>query len=40
MKVLIIEDEVRAANHLERLLKKAAPEMEVIARLESVRNAV
>lgn len=40
MKILIIEDEVRAANHLERLLNKTAPEMEVIARIESVRDAV
>ncbi len=40
MKVLIIEDEARAASHLERLLSKVAPEMEVIARLESVRDAV
>ena len=40
MKVLIIEDEARAASHLERLLTKVAPEMEVVARLESVRDAV
>ncbi len=40
MKVLIIEDEIRAANHLERLLKKVSPGMEVIARLESVRDSV
>lgn len=40
MKVLIIEDEARAASHLERLLTKVAPEMEVIARLESVRDAL
>ncbi len=40
MKVLIIEDEARAANHLERLLTKVAPEMEVVARLESVRDTV
>jgi len=40
MKVLIIEDEVRAANHLERMLNKVAPEMEVIARLESVRDSL
>lgn len=40
MNVLIIEDEARAASHLERLLKKIAPEMLVIARLESVRDAV
>lgn len=40
MKILIIEDEARAASHLERLLKKVAPGMEVIARIESVRDAV
>lgn len=40
MKVLIIEDEARAASHLERLLTKVAPEMEVVARLESVRDAL
>ena len=40
MKVLIIEDETRAANHLERLLAKVAPEIEVVDRLESVRDAV
>lgn len=40
MKVLIIEDEARATSHLERLLNKLAPEMEVVARLESVRDAV
>lgn len=39
MNILIIEDEARAANHLERLLNKIAPEMEVVARLESVRDA-
>ena len=40
MKVIIFEDEPRAANHLERLLAKFAPNMAVIARLESVRNAI
>jgi len=40
MKVLIIEDEVRASNHLKRLLKKTAPEMDVVTVLESVRDAV
>lgn len=40
MKVLIIEDEAHAASHLERLLNKVAPEMEVVARLESVRDAL
>ncbi|MBK6344845.1 MAG: response regulator transcription factor [Bacteroidales bacterium] len=40
MKVLIIEDENRASNHLKRLLKKVAPEMDVVAVCESVRDAV
>jgi DNA-binding LytR/AlgR family response regulator len=40
MKVLIIEDEVRAASHLERLISKVAPEMEIVAKLESVRDSV
>ena len=40
MKILIIEDEARAASHLERMLKKVAPRMEVIARIETVRDAV
>lgn len=38
MKVLILEDEPRAANHLERLLTKVAPHMKVVAKLESVRD--
>jgi len=40
MKILIIEDEARAASHLERLLKKVEPRMEVLARVETVRDAV
>jgi len=40
MKVLIIEDEKRAANHLERLLNQVSPDVEVLHRLESVRDAV
>lgn len=40
MKVLIIEDEARAASHLERLIKKVAPEMEIVAKLESVRDSI
>lgn len=39
MKVLIIEDEVRASNHLQRMLKKVAPDMEVVAVHETVRDA-
>ena len=40
MNVIILEDEKRAANYLERLIQKVAPEMAVIAKLESVRDAV
>jgi len=40
MKVIILEDETRAANHLERLLAKVAPNMLVIAKLESVRDGI
>jgi len=40
MKVIILEDENRAANLLERLLSKVAPHMTVIAKLESVRDGV
>ncbi|HCY43579.1 MAG TPA: DNA-binding response regulator [Prolixibacteraceae bacterium] len=40
MKVLIFEDETRAANHLQRLLAKVAPEMTIVAKLESVRDGV
>lgn len=40
MRVLIIEDESRAARHLERLLGQLSDEIQVIASLESVRDAV
>jgi DNA-binding LytR/AlgR family response regulator len=40
MNVLIIEDETRAANHLERLIGCIAPELRVIAKIETVREAV
>jgi DNA-binding LytR/AlgR family response regulator len=40
MKIIILEDETRAANHLERLLAKVASNMTVVARLESVRDGV
>jgi DNA-binding LytR/AlgR family response regulator len=40
MKVLIIEDEARAANRLLKLLEKIAPEAEVVNILESVRDSV
>jgi DNA-binding LytR/AlgR family response regulator len=40
MKILILEDEPRAASHLERLLAKVAPNMQVISRIESVRDGI
>jgi len=40
MKVIILEDETRAANYLERLILKVAPEMKVVAKIETVRDAV
>ncbi len=40
MKVVILEDETRAASYLERLIRKVAPEMTVIAKFESIRDAV
>jgi DNA-binding LytR/AlgR family response regulator len=40
MNVIILEDEVRAANHLARLIARMAPEMKIVARLESVRDGL
>ena len=40
MKIIILEDETRAANHLERLLAKIAPNMTVLAKIESVRDGL
>ena len=40
MKVIIIEDEQFAAERLEQLLKETAPEVNIIARLGSVRESV
>lgn len=40
MKVIILEDENRAASLLERLLAKVAPHMMVVAKLESIRDGV
>ncbi len=40
MKVIILEDENRAVNHLKRLLHRVAPEMEVKAVFETVREAI
>lgn len=40
MNVIILEDENRAVNHLQRLIKLVAPEMEVLAVFDTVRDAV
>ncbi|HZK93042.1 MAG TPA: LytTR family DNA-binding domain-containing protein [Prolixibacteraceae bacterium] len=40
MKVIILEDENRAASLLERLLANVAPHMMVVAKLESIRDGV
>jgi two-component system, LytTR family, response regulator len=40
MNVIILEDETRAANHLSRLISKIAPEMKIVAKFETVRDAV
>jgi len=40
MKVIIFEDESRAANHLIRLLGRVDTNMQVIATLESVRDGI
>ncbi len=40
MKVVIIEDEELAARRLESLIKECAPDTEVLAKLESVEEAV
>jgi len=40
MNVLILEDENRAANHLERLIHAVAPEMTVVAKIDTVRESI
>ena len=40
MKVLIIEDEKIAANHLEMLLKEMKPSLNILAKLDSISSAV
>ena len=40
MRVIILEDENRAVSHLKRLINEVAPEMEVAAVFETVRDAV
>ncbi len=40
MHVLIIEDETRAANHLKRVIKLVAPDLQIIDVIETVREAV
>lgn len=40
MKAIIIEDEKLSAEHLETLLKKIDPKMEIIARFDSVKKSI
>lgn len=40
MNVLIIEDEARAANHLERLINNVDNQMNIVAKLESVQETL
>lgn len=40
MRVVIIEDELPAANRLERLLKAELPDMEIIRRLDSIDDSI
>jgi DNA-binding LytR/AlgR family response regulator len=40
MKVIILEDENRAVNHLKRMIRLVAPDMEVIGVFDTVREAV
>jgi len=40
MKVIILEDENRAVNHLKRLIERVAPDMEVTGTFETVRETI
>jgi DNA-binding LytR/AlgR family response regulator len=40
MKVIILEDENRAVNHLYRLIEQVAPDMEISRTFETVREAI
>ncbi|MCR9252238.1 MAG: LytTR family DNA-binding domain-containing protein [bacterium] len=40
MNVVIVEDEERAANRLQQLIKAVRPSFEVVAKLETVREAI
>jgi len=40
MNVLILEDENRAANHLQRILRYVAPEMKVLTVIDTAREAI
>lgn len=40
MKILIIEDETRAANRIERLVLEIRPEAEIIGKIESIEESV
>jgi len=40
MKVIILEDENRAVNHMKRLIQLVAPEMEIVGIYDTVRDAI
>jgi len=40
MKIVIVEDEVFAARRIENMIKEIDPQIEVVAKLESVRESV
>ena len=40
MKILIIEDEIIAAQHLEKTLRQVAPDAEILATLQSIEESV
>ena len=40
MKVIILEDESRAVNHLKRLIERVAPHMEITGTFETVRDSI
>ncbi len=40
MNIVILEDETRAANRLQKIIKKLAPDMKILGVLESVREAL
>ena len=40
MKIVIVEDEKPAADHLEQMLKRYDPDIEILQRLDSVKASI